>query len=156
MFQSQFTLKIRLIILSTLVSYNLLHKSIGVWNQGGKSLEPIIDEKVQTLLSSYEDKPVYLHVETTNGAYAAHFDQRVFNAGTFLRNIQVTFEHAQLKGGNKDPYRVGLKLKDGGWVYVQGLTHYEINEQGEFLLAGFNYEGQLAAALEISTQPFKA
>ena len=119
-------------------------------------MEPIIDEKVQTLLSSYEDKPVYLHVETTNGAYAAHFDQRVFNAGTFLRNIQVTFEHAQLKGGNKDPYRVGLKLKDGGLVYVQGLTHYEINEQGEFLLAGFNYEGQLAAALEISTQPFKA
>lgn len=119
-------------------------------------MESIIDEKVQTLLSSYEDKPVYLHVETTNGAYAAHFDQRVFNAGTFLRNIQVTFEHAQLKGGNKDPYRVGLKLKDGGWIYVQGLTHYEINEQGEFLLAGFNYEGQLAAALEISTQPFKA
>ena len=119
-------------------------------------MESIIDEKVQTLLSSYEDKPVYLHVETTNDAYAAHFDQRVFNAGTFLRNIQVTFEHAQLKGGNKDPYRVGLKLKDGGWVYVQGLTHYEINEQGEFLLAGFNYEGQLAAALEISTQPFKA
>ena len=119
-------------------------------------MESIIDEKVQTLLSSYEDKPVYLHVETTNGAYAAHFDQRVFNAGTFLRNIQVTFEHAQLKGGNKDPYRVGLKLKDGGWVYVQGLTHYEINEQGEFLLAGLNYEGQLAAALEISTQPFKA
>ena len=31
------------------------------------------------------------------------------------------FEHAQLKGGDKDPYRVGLKLKDGGWVYVQGL-----------------------------------
>ncbi|WP_204180510.1 MULTISPECIES: YojF family protein [unclassified Staphylococcus] len=119
-------------------------------------MESIIDEKVQTLLSSYEDKPVYLHVETTNGAYAAHFDQRVFNAGTFLRNIQITFEHAQLKGGNKDPYRVGLKLKDGGWVYVQGLTHYEINEQGKFLLAGFNYEGQLAAALEISTQPFKA
>ena len=44
-------------------------------------------------------------------------------------------------------WRLGLR---------SGLTHYEINEQGEFLLAGFNYEGQLAAALEISTQPFKA
>ncbi|MEB6037331.1 YojF family protein [Staphylococcus pseudoxylosus] len=119
-------------------------------------LEEINHEKVQSLLSSYEHKPVYLHVETTNGAYAAHFDQRVFNAGTFLRNIQVTYEHAQLKGGNKDPFRVGLKLKDNGWVYVQGLTHYEVNENGEFLLAGFNYEGQLAAALEISNQPFKA
>jgi hypothetical protein len=99
------------------------------------------------LLASFEHKPVYLHVETTNGAYANHFDQRVFNAtcrytglcskeasksitscsligsntftpytindfdqrvfnaGTFLRNIQVTYTHAQLKGGNKEPYR---------------------------------------------------
>ncbi|WP_251518688.1 MULTISPECIES: YojF family protein [Staphylococcus] len=122
--------------------------------QGGNTLEQINEQKVQEILSSYANQPVYLHVETTNGAYAAHFDQRVFNAGTFLRNIQVTYEHAQLKGGDKDPYRVGLKLKDNGWTYVQGLTHYEINERGEFLLAGFNYEGQLAAALEISTQPF--
>ena len=68
----------------------------------------------------------------------------MFNAGTFLRNIQVTYEHAQLKGGDKDPFRVGLKLRDGGWVYVQGLTHYEINNNNEFLIAGFNYEGQLA------------
>ena len=72
----------------------------------------------------------------------------------FLRNIVVTFEHAQLKGGDKDPYRVGLKLKDGGWVYVQGLTHYEVNKNNEFLIAGFNYEGQLAATIEISKQPF--
>ncbi|RNB36572.1 DUF1806 family protein, partial [Staphylococcus aureus] len=32
----------------------------------------------------------------------------------------------------------------GGWVYVQGLTHYEINDNNEFLIAGSNYEGQLA------------
>ena len=129
---------------------------LGSESKEAMTLEEIDYDKVQTLLSSYEHKPVYLHVETTNGAYAAHFDQRVFNAGTFLRNIQVTYEHAQLKGGNKDPYRVGLKLKDNGWVYVQGLTHFEVNENDEFLLAGFNYEGQLAAALEISTTPFKA
>jgi len=117
-------------------------------------LEPIKEQEVLDLLTSYANQPVYLHVETTNGAYANHFDQRVFNAGTFLRNIVVTFEHAQLKGGDKDPYRVGLKLKDGGWVYVQGLTHYEVNENNEFLIAGFNYEGQLAATIEISKQPF--
>ncbi|MCW9139401.1 YojF family protein, partial [Staphylococcus haemolyticus] len=52
------------------------------------------------------------------------------------------------------PFRVGLKLRDGGWVYVQGLTHYEINDNNEFLIAGFNYEGQLAATIEISEQPF--
>ena len=117
-------------------------------------LELINAEEVQQLLTSFENKPVYLPVETTNGAYANHFDQRVFNAGTFLRNIQVTYEHAQLKGGEKDPYRVGLKLRDGGWVYVQGLTHYEINNNNEFLIAGFNYEGQLAATIEISEKPF--
>ncbi|WP_178377509.1 MULTISPECIES: YojF family protein [Staphylococcus] len=117
-------------------------------------LELINAEEVQQLLTSFENKPVYLHVETTNGAYANHFDQRVFNAGTFLRNIQITYEHAQLKGGEKDPYRVGLKLRDGGWVYVQGLTHYEINNNNEFLIAGFNYEGQLAATIEISEKPF--
>lgn len=117
-------------------------------------LEPIKYEEVMKLLTSYENKPVYLHVETTNGAYANHFDERVFNAGTFLRNIQVTYEHAQLKGGDKDPYRIGLKLRDGGWVYVQGLTHYEVNQDNECLIAGFNYEGQLAATLEISEKPF--
>ena len=122
--------------------------------QGVKVLELINAEEVQQLLTSFENKPVYLHVETTNGAYANHFDQRVFNAGTFLRNIQVTYEHAQLKGGDKDPFRVGLKLRDGGWVYVQGLTHYEINNNNEFLIAGFNYEGQLAATIEISEKPF--
>ncbi|MDI1829127.1 DUF1806 family protein, partial [Staphylococcus aureus] len=51
-------------------------------------LEPIKEQEVIDLLASFEHKPVYLHVETTNGAYANHFDQRVFNAGTFLRNIQ--------------------------------------------------------------------
>ncbi|GGA85596.1 Protein of uncharacterised function (DUF1806) [Staphylococcus muscae] len=120
-----------------------------------KALQPITNEAVQALLDQFANKPVYLHVETTNGAYANHFDQRVFNAGTFLRNIQVTFQHAQLKGGDKDPFRIGLKLDNNGWVYVQGLTHYELNDNGEFLLAGFNYEGQLAAALEISHHPFE-
>lgn len=64
-------------------------------------LQPITEEAVQALLDEYANQPVYLHVETTNGAYANHFDQRVFNAGTFLRNIQVTYQHAQLKGDIK-------------------------------------------------------
>ncbi len=59
-------------------------------------------------------------MKTTNEP-VNHFDQRVFNAGTFSKNIlQVTYTHAQLKGGNKEPYRIGLKLSNGGWVYVRG------------------------------------
>lgn len=117
-------------------------------------MELINQEAVQAHLNEFSNQPVYLHVETTNGAYAAHFDEKVFNAGTFLRNIQVTYQQAKITGGKKDPFRVGLKL-DNGWVYVQGLTHYEITENGEFLMAGLNYQGQLAAALEISKTPFQ-
>ncbi len=118
------------------------------------ALQRIREDKLQALLDQYANQPVYLHVETTNGAYANHFDQRVFNAGTFLRNIQVNYQHAQLKGGGKEPFRIGLKLDNHGWVYVQGLTHYEVDKHDALLIAGFNYEGQLAAALEISRQAF--
>lgn len=118
-------------------------------------MQLITEDKLQSLLDQYANQPVYLHVETTNGAYASHFDQRVFNAGTFLRNIQVNYQHAQLKGGGKEPYRIGLKLDNLGWVYVQGLTHYEVDENDALLIAGFNFEGQLAVALEISRQAFE-
>ena len=47
-------------------------------------LEPIKYEEVMKLLTSYENKPVYLHVETTNGAYANHFDERVSVSYTHL------------------------------------------------------------------------
>lgn len=117
-------------------------------------MELIEKQQVQELLNQYQEKPVYLHVETTNGAYASHFDEKVFNAGTFLRNIQVSYIQGIITGGGKEPFRVGLKL-NGGWVYVQGLTHFEIDEQGRFLMAGLNYQGQLAAALEISETPFE-
>ncbi|MWT09065.1 DUF1806 family protein, partial [Escherichia coli] len=42
-------------------------------------MELIQVDQVQSLISEYENKPVYLHVETTNGAYANHFDSKVFN-----------------------------------------------------------------------------
>lgn len=116
-------------------------------------MELINQEVVQGYLNDFANTPVYLHVETTNGAYASHFDEKVFNAGTFLRNIQVNYIQGKITGGGKDPFRVGLKL-DNGWIYVQGLTHFEITENGEFLMAGHNFNGQLAAALEISRQPF--
>lgn len=117
-------------------------------------MELIDKQQVQELLNQFQEKPVYLHVETTNGAYASHFDQKVFNAGTFLRNIQVSYIQGIITGGGKEPFRVGLKLISG-WIYVQGLTHFEIDEEGRFLMAGLNYQGQLAAALEISETPFE-
>ena len=41
-----------------------------------------------------------------------------------------------------------------GWVYAQGITHFELDEHGRLLMAGLDYSGKLAVALEISETPF--
>ena len=51
------------------------------------------------------------------------------------------------------PHRVGLKMEHG-WVYAQGITHYQLDEQGRIFMAGLDYSGKLAIALEISETPF--
>ena len=108
-------------------------------------MKKIVKSEVQEILSSYENTPVFLHVEITSGMYANHLDQSIFNAGTFLRNIQVEYIQGTIRGGNRSKeHRVGLK----------GLTHYVVNEDGEFIMHGINAEGKLASALEISTKPF--
>lgn len=117
-------------------------------------MEKIRPEKVQEILNGYQNKKVYIHVEITSGMYASHLDSNVFNAGTFLRNIQVEFTQGALRGGENGEYRVGLKLSNGGWIYVLGLTDYEVNENNEFIMHGFNHEGRLASALEISSKEF--
>ena len=33
-------------------------------------------ETLQTLLNSFANKDVYIHLETTNGSYAAHYDEQ--------------------------------------------------------------------------------
>lgn len=108
-------------------------------------------KELQELLNSFADKDVYIHLETTNGAYASHFDERVFNAGAFIRNAKIRFELAKIIADT--PHRVGLKM-DHGWVYAQGITHYELDEKGRLLMAGLDFTGKLAVALEISETPF--
>ena len=62
------------------------------------------------------------------------------------------YEHGKIVGD--DPYRVGLKLEIG-WVYAEGLNHFELDEHGRLLLAGLDSTGKLAVALQISLQPFE-
>ncbi|MBD8025530.1 YojF family protein [Ureibacillus sp. Re31] len=109
-----------------------------------------IDE-LQELLNSFANKDVYIHLETTNGAYATHFDEKVFNAGAFIRNAKIRYELAKII--EDTPHRVGLKMEHG-WVYAQGITHYEVDEKGRLLMAGLDFTGKLAVALEISETPF--
>ncbi|MFQ3544895.1 YojF family protein [Halobacillus rhizosphaerae] len=112
----------------------------------------IEQEKVQNKINDLANKQVYVHLETTNGAYASHFDEEAYNVGAFIRNAQVSYQHGKIvsTGGS---FRVGLKL-DLGWVYAEGVTDYEIDDKDRLLMAGHDREGRLMVALEISETPF--
>ncbi|SEO68845.1 Protein of unknown function [Amphibacillus marinus] len=109
-------------------------------------------EKVQEQLNYYIGEPAYLHLETTNGAYATHHNREAFNVGAFIRNTQITFNQAKISGDASN-YRVGLKTEQG-WVYAEGLREYHINEQAQLLLAGHDLQGRLLVTIELSKHPF--
>jgi hypothetical protein len=115
-------------------------------------LEPIDVKSAQAAITSFANKDVYIHLETTNGAYASHNDQSFFSAGAFIRNALVRYELGKITGNG--PFRVGLKI-NLGWIYAEGITHYEIDEENHLLLAGHDQNGKLAVALEISITPFE-
>ncbi|WP_041086909.1 YojF family protein [Jeotgalibacillus soli] len=115
-------------------------------------MQPVNLEKVQTLINRFAGKDVYIHLETTNGAYAAHVDEKFFNAGAFIRNAKVRYELGKIIG--EAPSRVGLKL-EMGWIYAQGITHYEFDSKERLLMAGHDYQGKLAVSLQISETPFE-
>jgi hypothetical protein len=115
-------------------------------------LESIKVEIVQKALERFVDHDVYLHLETTNGAYASHNNDGFLNAGAYIRNGLVRFNRAKLAGDG--PFRIGLKL-ELGWIYGEGLTHFEVTESGQLLMAGYNHEGKLSIALQLSHVPFE-
>ena len=114
-------------------------------------MKPVDIEQLQELINSYANEDVYIHLETTNGAYATHFNENVFNAGAFIRNVVIRYELGKVAG--ESPHRVGLKLPHG-WVYAQGITHFELDEHRRLLMAGHDQSGKLAVALEIRRTPF--
>ncbi|MBX5437007.1 MAG: YojF family protein [Alicyclobacillaceae bacterium] len=114
-------------------------------------MESITREQVQEALDRFRDRDVYLHLETTNGAYAAHRAEHTMAICAYIRNGRIRFHRGLVTGTG--PYRVGLKT-DEGWVYAEGLTDWELDEQGRLLLAGHDAEGRLAVALELSLTPF--
>jgi hypothetical protein len=115
-------------------------------------MEPIQVQEVQAAIDRFAGQEVYIHLETTNGAYASHFNEKFFSAGAYIRNAKVSYEHGKIVGD--DPYRIGLKL-DLGWIYAEGVTHYEEDKLGRLLIAGHGYDGKLAVALQISPTPFE-
>ncbi|WP_100372908.1 YojF family protein [Bacillus sp. FJAT-45037] len=115
-------------------------------------MRPITIEEVQPLIDQLAKQSVYIHLETTNGAYASHVDESFFSASAYIRNANVNYEHGKIIGTG--PFRAGLKIEIG-WIYAEGLTHFELDEQNRLLLAGHGIDGKLAVALEISQTPFK-
>lgn len=107
---------------------------------------------VQPILDSFLNHEVYLHLETTNGAYAVHRQESNMTVGAYIRNGRISFGRGIITGDG--PYRVGLKL-ELGWVYAEGLTDFELGQEGQLLLAGHDQEGRLAVALELSLSPFE-
>lgn len=114
-------------------------------------MEIVKVERLQEIISSFANKDVYIHLETTNGSYAAHKNEGFFNVGAFVRNIVVNFELGKVVGDA--PHRVGLKLPSG-WIYAQGITHYTVDEEDRLLMAGLDADGKLSIALQISETPF--
>ncbi|MCD5325867.1 MULTISPECIES: YojF family protein [Pontibacillus] len=114
-------------------------------------METIQIDHVQKALENLAHKDVYIHLETTNGAYARHFDSNAYNVGAFIRNAQVRYTQAKIIG--HESFRVGLKTQLG-WIYAEGLTDWELDDQGRLLMAGHDNEGRLMVALEISEKPF--
>jgi len=106
---------------------------------------------VQTRLSEWINTPLYIHLELTTGAYASHHDKNAHPAANFIRNAIIQYSTGSIQGDGT--FRIGLKLEHG-WVYAEGLTHYEKNNKEQLILAGINKEGKLVVALQLSKQPF--
>lgn len=115
-------------------------------------MKPIKINEVQEKLERFVNKKVYVHVETTNGAYASHFNDKAYNVGAYVRNANVTFSQAKIVGDGK-VFRAGLKM-EMGWIYAEGLTDWTIEDEAKLLLAGHDREGRLMVALQISETPF--
>ncbi|MBU9710862.1 YojF family protein [Evansella tamaricis] len=114
-------------------------------------MKPIDPQMAQKTLSDLKGKQLYVHLETTNGAYASHRNQSFLSAGTFIRNVQLTFLNGTIKGHG--PYRIGMET-ELGYVYAEGLTDWKINKKGQVLFAGHDKDGKLAIAFQLSETPF--
>jgi len=114
-------------------------------------MELIDPVKVQRLIDDLKEQELYIHLEMTTGAYAAHFDSSKHPAATFITNVKISYSHGTIAGSG--PYRVGLKMGHG-WVYSEGLTHYETDVTDRLIMAGHDSQGKLVVALQLSREAF--
>ncbi|MFC5650053.1 YojF family protein [Paenibacillus solisilvae] len=114
-------------------------------------MQLINQAEVQQRIDQLKDQDLYIHLELTTGAYAAHLDRSKHPAATFISNAVIRYSHGSISGSGT--FRVGLKMPHG-WVYSEGLTHYEEGETDRLILAGHDAQGKLIVALQLSRAPF--
>ncbi|WP_168123235.1 YojF family protein [Paenibacillus sp. HB172176] len=114
-------------------------------------MQPIHIKETQDRLDSFKNEELYIHLEMTTGAYAAHHDSTKHPAATFITNARIRYSEGSIAGNG--PFRVGLKMEQG-WVYCEGLTHMEETEQERIIMAGHDRDGKLVVALQLSKLPF--
>lgn len=114
-------------------------------------MELINQTEVQQMIDKLKDQDLYIHLEMTTGAYAAHYDSTKHPAANFITNAIIRYSHGTISGNG--PYRVGLKMNHG-WVYTEGLTHFEQADTDRLIMAGHDNQGKLVVALQLSREPF--
>ncbi|NUU61047.1 YojF family protein [Paenibacillus agri] len=114
-------------------------------------MQLINQSEIQKRIDRLKDQELYIHLELTMGAYAAHLDSSKHSASTFITNAVIQYSHGSISG--EGPYRIGLKMSQG-WVYSEGLTHYEESETDRLIMAGHDSQGKLIVSLQLSREPF--
>ncbi|WP_042164135.1 YojF family protein [Paenibacillus gorillae] len=114
-------------------------------------MQLINQKRVQQRIDAWKDQSLYVHVEMTSGAYAAHNDSSKHPAATFITNAVIHYSAGSIAG--EGPYRVGLKAATG-WIYSEGLTHWDELDEERLILAGHDGQGKLVVALQLSPSPF--
>ncbi|WP_139990489.1 MULTISPECIES: YojF family protein [Paenibacillus] len=114
-------------------------------------MQLINQQVVQQMIDGFKDEDLYIHLEMTTGAYAAHLDSSKHPAANFITNAAIRYSHGSIAGSG--PFRVGLKMEQG-WIYSEGLTHWEETETDRLLLAGHDGQGKLIVSLQLSRVPF--
>jgi len=114
-------------------------------------IEPINPTEAQLAIQHLQNQEVYIHLEMTTGAYAAHWDSSKHPAATFITNARIRYTQGSIEGNG--PYRVGLKMEQG-WVYSEGLTHWDGSDPDRLIMAGHDSQGKLVVALQLGKLPF--
>ncbi len=89
----------------------------------------------------FTGRVLHLHLETTAGAYTAG------GFGAFARNLPVHIERLSLRGTG--PFRIGAETGEG-FIYAEGITHWEVDAEGRLNLEGHDDQGRLTVCFELS------